>query len=301
MVLFLRLSVNLFSPLLSAHCLYWAGRTCFCNYSHFFVLNQQTIKRNNRPKPAKQAFSRMSNAARQNRQLLREQQQLNAERRSQDSAGMAKRSQEVKKTQAQYDHVQPRVGKGAAPAGGASNDDVEIKVYVRECEDSSEFFRFMENEGQPTSGAAPARPAASKRTPSTKKSVKGAPRSGSTKRAAAEPTAPAEGRGKVPKYLQKRMAEMEAEKQAIEDEKQRKKELAKIPPGHRAVSEEEKADTLERLAARRAELEAELGKIPLRFDTVSIRNKRQAIEDELQQIESTRVKYNTKGALYVPI
>ncbi|EPY23010.1 hypothetical protein STCU_07948 [Strigomonas culicis] len=94
---------------------------------------------------------------------------------------------------------------------------------------------------------------------------------------------------------------MAAEKEAVRDAAARKEEEARIPPGHRLVSEEEKAATLVRLEERKKELETELGKIPIRFDTVSIQNKRKAIETELQQIEAAKLKHQTKKPLYLPL
>lgn len=257
------------------------------------------------------------NAARLNQLQIKEQQQLNRERKQQQAVEKEKQESAVQKSKAQFNHVQSH-GYGKPAARGSSSapeDDVEIKVYVRECdEDAAHHFRFLESDG--VESAPPARATASKGAPS----VRGAPASTagkkSTKSAAAAPrgaagrtsvtsdaapTGDAPNKGKVPKYLVQRKADMAAEKEAVRDAAARKQEEAKIPPGHRLVPEEEKAATLVRLEERKKELEAELGRIPLRFDTVTIQNKRKAIENELQQIETARLKYTTKRPLYVPL
>ncbi len=78
-------------------------------------------------------------------------------------------------------------------------------------------------------------------------------------------------------------------------------EQAKYPPGHRPVSEEERAAILSKLAVRRRELEADLGRLPMRFDTQAVRLRQKQIEGELQEVEEAERKFSVKKQLFVPI
>lgn len=281
------------------------------------------------------------NAAQLNRMQIREQEALNRQRQSQDDAEARREAQALRRTQAQYDHVTSHgYGRGgaagASPAGPSSSasgasaaaaasgggnarrgsanagvgqgDDVHIKVYVRECdEDAGQSFSYREG-GSAVTRAAPASGGA----PRAARSFAGSPAHPQQANPSVRASAPVGGgaktddavapnRARVPRYLQQRKAEMAAEKAAVAAEAELQRQLSQIPPGHRRVSEEEKADTLRRIDERQHELEAQLAKIPIRFDTQSIQQRRRAIEDELRELDTRRSKYSTKNPLYVPL
>nr|CCC92703.1 conserved hypothetical protein [Trypanosoma congolense IL3000] len=108
-------------------------------------------------------------------------------------------------------------------------------------------------------------------------------------------------RGVVPKYLLQRKAELAAQKEATRKEIEWQKEVSRYPPGHRPVGEGERKETLEKLARRRRELEVELHKIPIRYDTQSIKERRAKIENELSEIEVAERKFSSAKELFVPI
>lgn len=271
------------------------------------------------------------NAAQLNRMQLREQEALNRQRRLQDDAVVRREADELRRTKAQYDHVSShgygRAGSGAAAPRGSrdTSDGVQIRVYVHECDEvASQSFCYREgtaasaisNSG-PRSGA-PASTSADSHV--ARRGVNGALLPIGSSGRLGSPCAPggstasgggggtsdiagggasmvAPNRARVPRYLQQRKAELAAEKEAIAAEAERQRQLSLIPAGQRRVSEEEKADTLRRLDERQQELEGQLARIPIRFDTQSIQQRRRAIEEELRQIETTRNKYSTKGTL----
>lgn len=291
------------------------------------------------------------NAARLNRMQIREQEALNRQRRLQDDAAARREEEAIRRTQAQYDHVASHgygrnslAGSSTATAGGAGGaasssavaagasgattgggrrrslnanvahgDNVQIRVYVRECdEDAEEVFTYKENGGPATTvansaGARAATNAAigggvGRRTCGGEHSSTGPScRPGGLRSTTKADELVAPNRARVPRYLQQRKAEMAAEKAAVAAEVERQRQLSQIPPGHRRVSEEEKADTLRQLAERQQELETQLAKIPIRFDTQSIQQRRRAIEEELRELEAKRNKYSTKNPLYVPL
>ncbi|KAG5487376.1 hypothetical protein CUR178_08462 [Leishmania enriettii] len=279
------------------------------------------------------------NAAQLNRMQIREQEALNRQRRIQDEAVMRRESEAVRRTQSHYNYVASH-GYGRTGGGGAASPssspgasgEVQIRVYVRECDErDSRSFCYRENAtASATSNTTGLRSAASESTSSASYGAGGgavgslppisssvrskAPRAPRVSAAsgsgggsadislgAASTGVVAPSRARVPRYLQQRKAELAAEKEAVAVELERQRQLSLIPAGQRRVSEAEKADTLRRLDERQQELEGQLGRIPIRFDTQSIQQRRRAIEDELRQIEATRNKYATKGTLFVPL
>ncbi len=118
-----------------------------------------------------------------------------------------------------------------------------------------------------------------------------------------KPAAP-EGHGKlgnVPDYIRQRKAELQAEKDAAIAVIEEEKEKMKHPPGHRPVSEEERIGVLARLDARKTELERDLARLPMRFDTIAIKNRKAEIEKEMSEIEEAHRRFSVKKQLYVPI
>ncbi|XP_022237685.1 enkurin domain-containing protein 1-like [Limulus polyphemus] len=87
--------------------------------------------------------------------------------------------------------------------------------------------------------------------------------------------------GKVPKYLIQR-------KQQWREEKERKlREIPdpSIPPGHSLVSEAERQETLTILQQNKQELLKTLSTLPIRNDTLRLRNKKEELEQQLAKIE----------------
>ncbi|GET85380.1 hypothetical protein, conserved [Leishmania tarentolae] len=260
------------------------------------------------------------NAALLNRLQIREQEALNRQRRMQDDAVARREAEALRRTKAQYNHVHSHGYGRAGSAGGGGADfanarcaapsdsrdtsgEVQIRVYVRECDDeASQSFCYREaTTANATSNTDP-RSRASASTSATSHVARrgdGGGGGGGVTTASLGVVAP--NRARVPRYLQQRKAELAAEKEAIAEEAERQRQLSLIPAGQRRVSAEEKADTLRQLDERQQELEAQLARIPIRFDTHSIQQRRRAIEEELREIETTRNKYSTKGTLFVPL
>lgn len=262
-------------------------------------------------------------AARLNRLQIREQEQLNRARRMQDEVEEQKQQQRMQMTKQKFNYVPstastgfsstPRSGAGVI--GGVSSfagDDAQIRVFIRECDgDAARSFVYRESEalsgtdvvrelppprgGPRRAGSDPTASPLHSPSPSQRPSYSLAQVSNPT------PKAGMPNLGRVPRYLQQRKAEMAEAKRAGEEEEARREALSKVPPGHRLVSEEEKAETLKQLSERQLELDMQLRKMPVRFDTQNLRQKRAAIEDELEKIEQTRNKYSTKRPLYVPL
>ena len=222
--------------------------------------------------------------ARLNYQQLKEQEAINQERERQQQFEQEKQRNLVARQRHQYEHVHSAGYK--TKVVGPRGDDVEIKVFVRECEPDAKMFRMLESEVAPPQQEVDTRPILFGR-----RATVDAPGSAQSKAS----------RGEVPKYLQKRKAEMEAEKEAIRAEVERQKEISQYPPGHRPVTDEERAAILDKLSLRKKELEVELGKLPMRFDTQAVKHKRAQIEGEMNEIEAAERKFSVKKQLFVPI
>lgn len=235
-------------------------------------------------------------AARLNYAQLKEQEQLNRERQRQEEFKNEKQQNLIQRQKAQYGHVTSHgYGSENTPAPSRqckeAGDDVEIRVFVRECDPDAQAFRFLESSVAPlinrTGDVAGAKPVLHGRRASAN--------------ADERQQAPQQPLGEVPKYLVKRKAQMEAEKEAIRSEIERQREQSQYPPGHRPVSEEERTAILDKLSQRRKELEQELGRLPMRFDTMALRQKRQQIEGEMAEVEAAHQKFSVKKQLFVPI
>ncbi|KEG10679.1 flagellar/basal body protein [Trypanosoma grayi] len=258
-----------------------------------------------------------TNAARQNYLQIREQQQLNRERAREAMIEKQRADEIIQRQKAQFNHVSSH-GYGNLRGGG---DDVEIKVFIRECDgDRAQSFSFMENDAtqkrcaaEPAAKPRPAQQLQQQRAPRGPTNAVNAPRgptnatnaprglTNATNAPRGLTNAGSVPRGAVPKYIVQRKAELAAEKDALQREVERQKEVAKYPPGHRPITEEERQETLAKLASRRRELEVELNKIPIRYDTQSIRARRGKIENELSEIDEAERKFSSTRQLFVPI
>eukprot|EP00744_Colponema_vietnamica_P001806 GILI01002946.1.p1 GENE.GILI01002946.1~~GILI01002946.1.p1 ORF type:complete len:238 (-),score=37.08 GILI01002946.1:41-718(-) len=218
-----------------------------------------------------------------NRLQLKEQQQINRERKALDDADLQKKANMQQQQKSKFDHIRSHgYGQDAKAQVASASDDIEIKVFVNECDESRRMFTIMESSATQVDSSRTLPPIQKpKSSPST--------------------IPPLANRGVVPEYLLKRKAEMKAEKDAIEQEVARQTEAAKYPPGHRPVTEDEKLDILDKLAQRKKELQMELHKLPVRFDTQAIRQKKLQIESEMAETEAAERKFNSKKQLFVPI
>lgn len=263
-----------------------------------------------------------ADAARLNRQQIREQEQLNRSRKLQAEVEEQRRQQSYKQTKAQFDYVPSTLG-GVGGAGtrrpkessvSACSDDALVRVFIRECDgEAAQHFAYQESEmladdatspkciRKPGGPLPPPRGAPRTRGAAGSPLTPPAPSYSLAQVSAPERSAGMPNLGRVPKYLQQRKAELAEEKRAIAMDEERRQEMAKVPRGHRLVPEEEKAAMLIHLNEREEELEQQLRKIPVRFDTQNVRQKRRAIEEEMEKIEQSRAKYSTKRPLYVPL
>lgn len=274
-----------------------------------------------------------TSANRMNQLQLREQQQLNRERRREEEFQQEQQNQLIARQRSKYEHVSSHgYGPGGAHVvgnpssgrgGGGGGDDVEIKVTVRSCDNDGHTYAFYESEalhalGQQQQqqkgggGGAARRPSGTNSASSNHAQQNGGGagqvlfgrRAGQTPPSSAsaqQPQAQGHAFGAVPKYLVDRKAQMKAEKDAIDEELARQKVESQYPPGHRPVGEDERQAILSTLAQRKKELEMELGKLPMRFDTQALKQKRQQIESEMAEVEAAQQKFSVKKQLYVPI
>eukprot|EP00796_Vickermania_ingenoplastis_P010759 gene10759-7487_t len=247
------------------------------------------------------------NAARLNRLQIREQEQLNRARRLQDEAEEQRQQQRVQYTKQKFRHVQSTAANGfsttprSEAVGGVSSfagDDAQVRVFIRECDaGNARQFVYRESEALMGTGEGAAD------LPPPRNAPRRGPGPGSSPKQPGGAAVPSyslaqvrdperqpdmPNLGRVPRYLQQRKAELAEVKRSKAEEEGRRKELANVPPGHRLVPEDEKAAVLAQLNEREKELDLQLRKIPVRFDTQNIRLKRKAIEDEMDQIEQTR-------------
>ncbi|EAN76431.1 hypothetical protein, conserved [Trypanosoma brucei brucei TREU927] len=249
-------------------------------------------------------------AARLNFLQIKEQQQLNRERLREAAVEEQRAKEALCRQKEQYSHVQSH---GYGRVVGKPASDVQIKVYIRECDgERAQCHTFMESEAMRHNASCKQegkpRPAQPPRQKVQKLPPVAAPpqkKQEHTQQQQQRLSGPANAsdtqRGIVPKYLLQRKAELAAQKEATQREAERQREIARYPPGHRLVSEEERKETLEKLAARRRELEMELHKIPIRYDTQSIKERRSKIENELSEIEAAERKFGSAKELFVPI
>jgi hypothetical protein len=281
------------------------------------------------------------NHARLNAQQIKEQEAINRERKRQDDFEQDRQRQLIERQKAQYSHVSSAYAPGAlsgapvaaaasgagarpnVPSGGGPVDDVEITVFVRECDRDAHSFVVRESSLQTAQRGGPmGRPAAEQQYQQPSPTRYGvqqqqqpqavlAPRVANTpsqQRPAAPHSAPADTSaasrpkmGEVPLYLRQRKAELDAEKLEALRLAEVQREQAKYPPGHRPVSDEERVAILQRLAERKKGLEADLGRLPMRFDTQAVRNRQRQLESELAEVEEAERKFSVKKQLYVPI
>lgn len=92
--------------------------------------------------------------------------------------------------------------------------------------------------------------------------------------------------GKVPDYIKK----YKEEQKMTEEQKELEKAKAKMPPGTRLMTEEERIQTLEELSKQRQEIQDFLFNLPISMRTEALKNKKTEMERKLIEIEKA---YNT--------
>lgn len=83
-------------------------------------------------------------------------------------------------------------------------------------------------------------------------------------------------KGVIPKYIRDRKEEMIKKSLKVDDG---------CPPNHVLLPNDEKTETLRMIKQSYAELITELNMLPVRSDTLKIRNRKKEIEDQLQKLE----------------
>lgn len=282
------------------------------------------------PKSSTRAPAPGTNFAQQNRQQILEQQAINRERVKQDEFAQERKQRLIERQKSQYGQAQRQPvapARGNAPREDPSSygaqpvqDNQEITVFVRECDVDAHSYVQHDSYGQQQNRAPQQEPM--RGAPAAPRGIAREQRTGGAPQAAAVSTAQrasvgsrgqpagsaastasgvAPSRGQVPEYLRQRKAELQQEKDEAKRLAEIQQEQSKYPPGHRPVSEEERQEVLARLQQRKKELEADLGRLPMRFDTQAIAQRRKQIETELLEVETAQQKFSVKKQLYVPV
>ncbi|PVD38218.1 hypothetical protein C0Q70_00829 [Pomacea canaliculata] len=102
--------------------------------------------------------------------------------------------------------------------------------------------------------------------------------------------------GEVPKYLKHRKEQWKRN----EEERIANTPDPSMPPGHRALPENERRETLDLLKKREQELLKELASLPIGVDTARVRNKRKEIEGKLAELEEA-VKIFARPKVFVRV
>ncbi|KAK7113492.1 enkurin domain-containing protein 1-like [Littorina saxatilis] len=100
--------------------------------------------------------------------------------------------------------------------------------------------------------------------------------------------------GEVPSYLRSR------KKQWKKDEEDRIANTPdpSMPPGHRALPEKERMETLTLLKSKEKELVRQLASLPIGCDTMRVRNQRKEVEGKLAEIEEA-IKIFSRPKVFV--
>ncbi|CAG7835024.1 unnamed protein product [Allacma fusca] len=87
--------------------------------------------------------------------------------------------------------------------------------------------------------------------------------------------------GTVPKYLKQRQDEWKTQA----DQAAAAASAADVPPGHVLLSEQERVETLQELKSKYSMLINELNRVPIRIDTMRVREHKIQLEQQLQKLE----------------
>lgn len=100
-------------------------------------------------------------------------------------------------------------------------------------------------------------------------------------------------RGVVPKYIKDRKAELYKQAKTTEGDE-------KCPEGHVLLPDTERKDTLRMLRQSYAELITELNNLPVRSDTLKVRNRKMEIEKQLEKLDDG-IKVFSRPKVFVKI
>eukprot|EP01059_Diplonema_ambulator_P000731 TRINITY_DN10595_c0_g1_i1.p1 TRINITY_DN10595_c0_g1~~TRINITY_DN10595_c0_g1_i1.p1 ORF type:complete len:268 (+),score=65.51 TRINITY_DN10595_c0_g1_i1:43-804(+) len=240
----------------------------------------------------------------QNRDFIKEQQVLRRELKMQEEAEKEKGVKRAERLKARYGQGQQKV-QAAAPAAAAQaaqgGRGEKIEVFVRETEPAY-AHHYTVYEGAPTAtplslpGSEPLHGdetiqirAASTPTPQFSCGTAGGMAGAARKKPA----------GHIPAYLKQRKQELQDEKDEIERQVTHQREMQKYPAGHVPLGEEEKEAILKGLNSKKDELLTEINKLPMRYDTTSIRNRRNNLEEQIREIEA-KIGVFSRKQVFVP-
>lgn len=96
--------------------------------------------------------------------------------------------------------------------------------------------------------------------------------------------------GKVPQYLEKIKEEMKS----TEERRQEERAKARMPPGTRLMTEDERISTLEELQRQKREISDMLFSIPLSCKTEALKNRKRELEAKLIEIERAVTTFSRK-------
>ena len=182
---------------------------------------------------------------------------------------------------------------------GAGGGEPTIQVFINETDSSrARYATYKESDVVPqarrsnSAGPRPRAPSAGAKPLSRGSSGTGRPSGAGT------PGVPGK-RGTVPKYLQNRKAELAAEKEMIRRHIDDQAEVARCPPGTMLMPEEDKKAAIAALERRKAECEDAMIRMPMRFDTMSMANKKKQLESEIQECEAAIKRFSRKE-VFIP-
>ncbi len=105
--------------------------------------------------------------------------------------------------------------------------------------------------------------------------------------------------GKVPAYIGDHKARLAADKQAVADAEVRAAAAAEAASGVRALSEDERAELLASLRARWQRVHTAYVKLPLACDSDPKKRRKEALEQELAQLETDIATLSRPGPVMV--
>lgn len=96
--------------------------------------------------------------------------------------------------------------------------------------------------------------------------------------------------GKVPTYINKIKSEMKM----TEEKREEARAKARMPPGTRMMTEEERVSTLEELQRQKVEVSDILFSLPISMKTEALKNKKRELEAKLLEIERAVTTFSRK-------
>jgi hypothetical protein len=103
-------------------------------------------------------------------------------------------------------------------------------------------------------------------------------------------------KGEMPKYLVERKKQWQKEEEA----RKASQPDPDMPAGHRLMPDDERQQTLYRIKQKHKELTDELSAMPIRNDTLRIRNKREELEQKLAKVEEA-IKIFSRQKVFVKL